>query len=566
MNDYKRTSMTPAIPQKEQISQLIQAISVGLHERDETVALALLAILSGQSVFLYGPPGTAKSLIARRLSLAFKESKYFEYLMNRFSTPEEVFGPVSIKELKEDRYIRKTTGYLPEADIAFLDEIWKSSPAILNTLLTIINERKFRNGDKVIDVPLKGIVAASNEIPAENQGLEALYDRFIVRLVVNPMTERRNFDALLNDIPTEPVVPVNESLTFDAQKWNEALTGLNNVVVSKETLNVIHAIRVKIDEYNKKEANKSSPIYISDRRWQKVARVLRMAAYLCDRREVKPIDALILKDCLWTKVDNREALSKMVRDSVREFCLFSSDKFEKWTDDYNALKQEIDDTFFHNSDVYDDTAENKGIKYFKAELNIPYLTRKKTKNIYGWDENKDVIVHCKKQVYLPFDCFKTKKEFVPLDAAFNQLSVYEDPSKIFYYAKTKIQCSFNGSATCTIKYSFKERDTSYGYDKTETEKVAIKPSYKVGDCKKVAPKVKQMYRENVDELMKKYDDIEKEINDFYSNLAQENDTPFVSKKDQAIVTAVVSDFQKQMRVEQMNAEQLIVKLNQHIDP
>lgn len=559
--------MTQAISKKEQISKLIQEISVGLHERDEIVALALLAILSGQSVFLYGPPGTAKSLIARRLSLAFKESKYFEYLMNRFSTPEEVFGPVSIKELKEDHYIRKTNGYLPEADIAFLDEIWKSSPAILNTLLTIINERKFRNGDKVIDVPLKGIVAASNEIPAENQGLEALYDRFIVRLVVNPMTERRNFDALLNDIPTEPIVPVNESLTFDAQKWNEALTNLNDVAVSKETLNVIHAIRVKIDKYNKNDANKSSPIYISDRRWQKMARVLKMAAYLCDRNEVKPVDALILKDCLWTKADNKEVLSKMVRDSVRKFCLFSSEKFEKWTDDYKILKQEINDTFFHNSDVYDDTTEYKGVKYFKSELSIPYLTKKTTNDgYYGLVIYKDVIDHCKKQVYLPFDCFKTKKEFFPLDGAFNELSIYRDPNHNYSYAKTTIQCNFNGSATCSIEYTYKESDSYYASSKTEKEKIVIKPSYKVGDCKKVTPKIKKMYRENVDELMKKYDDIEKEINDFYSNLAQENDTPFVSKKDQTIVTAVVADFQKQMRVERMNAEQLTIKLNQHIDP
>ena len=554
---------------KEQISQLIQEISVGLHERDEIVALALLAILSRQSVFLYGPPGTAKSLIARRLSLAFKEPKYFEYLMNRFSTPEEVFGPVSIKELKEDRYIRKTNGYLAEADIAFLDEIWKSSPAILNTLLTIINERKFRNGDTVLDVPLKGIVAASNEIPAENQGLEALYDRFIMRLVVNPMTERSNFDALLNDIPTEPIVPVNESLTFDARKWNEALASLNDVVVSKETLNVIHAIRVKIDEYNKKDANKSNPIYISDRRWQKMARVLKMAAYLCDRSEVRPVDALILKDCLWTKVDNKEALSKMVRDSVREFCLFSSDKFEKWNEEYTELKQEIDDTFFYDSEVFEDLEEIDGKKYFRVELNIPYLEKNNKNNNFGFYGTFDnySIVEQNVPAYLPYDCFKTVTSFVPLDKSHKPLSEYRNPVTHFNYAKTTIQCNFNGSTICTVKYSYTERDDMYyNNPKEETETIVIEPSYKVGDCKKVPPKVKKMYQENIEELLSKFDLIKKDIDDFYSNFTQENNTPFVSKKDQTIVTAVVADFQKQMNVRRLNAEQLMEKLKQHINP
>jgi MoxR-like ATPase len=133
-------------------------MSAGLVERDVEVRLLLLAALSGEHVLYIGPPGTAKSELGRRLSRLCR-GNYFERLLTRFSVPEELFGPLSMRALEEDKYVRQTEGYLPEATVAFVDEIFKANSAILNTLLTVLNERLFDNGSKRVRVPLLCLVS-----------------------------------------------------------------------------------------------------------------------------------------------------------------------------------------------------------------------------------------------------------------------------------------------------------------------------------------------------------------------------------------------------------------------
>ena len=335
----------------ERFSRLAGAAADGLKERGEIVAGALLAVLSGQSVFFYGPPGTAKSLIARRLSGCFKSSVFFECLMNRFTTPEEIFGPVSIRELKtEDRYVRKTDGFLPSADFGFLDEIWKSSPAILNTLLTILNERKFRNGDKVEDVPLKAIVAASNDIPQPGQGLEALYDRFIMRFTVPPVRTRRAFESLLGSGSVGTAVDIAEEDKISNEEWAALVADIAGVSVSKEALHVIHAVRVKIQKRNAEKPE--SQIYVSDRRWMKAIGVAKTAAAICGRKAVMPVDTLILPDCIWSKEDERDEVQKVVDEAVREFGTPSAERLDTWEKAFSDFESASVNRAFWDRDVF----------------------------------------------------------------------------------------------------------------------------------------------------------------------------------------------------------------------
>eukprot|EP00854_Cymbomonas_tetramitiformis_P006036 gene6036-7253_t len=200
----------------QRLGEVLQRISRGLVERGDESQMVLLAALSGEHLLLLGPPGTAKSELARRLSSVFTGGGYFERLLTKFSSPEELFGPLSIRKLEEDCYERMVTGYLPEASVAFIDEIFKANSAILNTLLSIMNERMFHNGSQPRDAPLVCLVGASNEMP-ESDELEALFDRFLLRRWVPPLSGdgfMSYLEGMSGNAELQPVLPPPSTATI----------------------------------------------------------------------------------------------------------------------------------------------------------------------------------------------------------------------------------------------------------------------------------------------------------------------------------------------------------------
>ncbi|WP_221075406.1 ATPase RavA domain-containing protein [Agarivorans aestuarii] len=372
----------------ERIQSLIKALSAGIYEREESFKLCLLAALAGESVFLLGPPGIAKSMIAKRLVKAFKSQSFFDYLMTRFSTPEEVFGPLSIQELKDNgKYVRLTEGYLPTAHIVFLDEIWKAGPAILNTLLTVVNERTFRNSYENLPVPMRLLISASNELPQEDGGLEALYDRMLLRVFVNRIQQKDNFKALLldnqslQDIPENLVISDEEYQTWQAQ--------LGQVTMSDSVFEKMYLIKNLVEQGLPLAGEGSivSDLYVSDRRWKKSVHLLQTSAFFNGRSEINPLDLLLLQDCLWHNLDDRQFIQTCMQDYAVNHAF-----------DQLKLKELAEGAERHYSATVDDICEQLTVQFShdsglrKDQYKYDFGSAKRFPNKHGGELFKLVVL------------------------------------------------------------------------------------------------------------------------------------------------------------------------------
>jgi len=253
-------------------------------EREDAIRGLIAALLARQHVVLLGPPGAAKSAMVRELCHRITGATYFEWQVTRFTTPEELFGPVSLRALEQDSYRRVTTGKLPEAHIAYVDETFKANSAILNALLAIMEERLFHNDGAPQQVPLQTMVGASNELPEDREELGAMWDRFLLRYTVDYLRHPSAVEAMLRQAARK------------APKTTISLADLETAQAQVSEVSVDAVIPVVI-EIRQRLWNEQ--IMVSDRRLVRSLDLVRASAWLAGRTEAIEEDLAILSHAFW---------------------------------------------------------------------------------------------------------------------------------------------------------------------------------------------------------------------------------------------------------------------------
>lgn len=294
--------MNQSVGQLNEVLSFIKNTFVG---KDNIVDLLGVCLVAGENAFLLGPPGTAKSAIVRMLSSCIKEGKNFEYLLTRFTEPSEIFGPFDIRKLKEGDLVTNTEGMLPEASMVFLDEIFNANSAILNSLLTALNEKIFRRGKQHIKLPALTFVGASNLLP-EEETLEALLDRFLIRVKCENVDPEELEHVLvagwkLDKRKNADKPQISPELILEMQVASKAVD-LNPI--QKEYLNLIHSMR-------------NAGVKVSDRRAVKFQSLIAASAFISGRDYAVVSDLWVLK-YTWDTEEQVDILSGMVNTIIEE--------------------------------------------------------------------------------------------------------------------------------------------------------------------------------------------------------------------------------------------------------
>ncbi|HET6613016.1 MAG TPA: AAA family ATPase [Kofleriaceae bacterium] len=291
------------------LQEVARILGTRFLDKQEIIRLLIVSAIAGEHMVIVGPPGTAKSALIRHFA-GLLDARYFEYLLTRFTEPNELFGPVDIQAFREGRYTRRTENMLPEAEIVFLDEVFKSSSAILNSLLTVVNERKFASGPTLREVPLISLFAASNEVPNDDN-LSAMFDRFLLR-VVSDNLDSYHFHELLargvdNEVRRMTGRGAEEKPILSAHALRNIQRRFDQFMVFPEEFmakykGLIFQIR-------------SEGITVSDRRAVKLLKLFAASSVFDGRTQVTDGDFFILRH-IWNNLDQAELLEEIVNPVV----------------------------------------------------------------------------------------------------------------------------------------------------------------------------------------------------------------------------------------------------------
>ena len=375
--------INPAMLQSGQakMQQILVEMNNLFVERDELIKLMELALVTSTNLLMTGPPGTAKSKITQELCSRIENANYFQWMLNKTSDPSEILGPFSVKEMENDKFMRITHGKLPEAHIAFMDEVYKSNAPTLNALLTIMNEHIFYNDGKAVDIPLISMFGASNE-PPEDDSLLALHDRFIFRMEVRYVRDAANKKRMHSNYVDDRagLLGLAAKTTISLAELQVLQQATKSVKVPKDIINKFIRLINDLDR---------QAIHISDRRQNECFKIMQGSAVLRGSNVVGLDDFKSLVYVLWEKEEHIPIIESIILKMVNPY----DDRFKELKDNFNQVKTDIDN-ITDSSQKSKKAIESKGvIEKIVGKINkLINEASKNGKDVQEFSEFRDMMI------------------------------------------------------------------------------------------------------------------------------------------------------------------------------